>query len=255
MSRLTLTGVTVGGRDRVRLDGVSLDLAPGELVLVVGPNGAGKSTLLGVIAGIVKPREGSVRVGERALGALGPRERAARVAWLPQEPRLEEGLTAEEVVAAARFRFREPARVALSEARSWLTKLGVGDLAGRTMDALSGGESQRVRLASLGAQEADWWLLDEPGNHLDPGVRLDLLALVKARAAEGGGVVLVTHDLALLGPAPDAKVVVLVTGRVAHVGRADNPGLPDVLGPALGVRLTRVPVDGGQGMVVAGRAP
>ncbi len=105
MSGLRLRGIRVGQR----LGPVDLDLPTGRLTVVVGPNGAGKSTLLGVLAGLIRPDAGRVELDAVELLGLRPLERAARVAWLPQAPRVEDGVTAEEAVAAARYRHREGA--------------------------------------------------------------------------------------------------------------------------------------------------
>lgn len=249
---LRLREVSVPGAARPRLVQVCATLRAGEPTLVLGPNGAGKSTLLRAILGL-DPCSGTVSLDDAPLSAMHRLERAAAVAWLPQHPRLEEGMTALDVVASARFRFREPWPASCAAAQRALERLEVGGLAQRRMDTLSGGEAQRVRLASLAAQEARWWLLDEPANHLDPGVRLDLLDVVRAEAARGTGVLLVTHDLTLLDHLPDAAVLALEQGRVVFTGPAADPTLPDVLGALMGLDLARVPVSGGSRLVVLGR--
>ena len=185
--------VTVHGAGRSRLADVSLTLDPAVPTLVVGPNGAGKTTLIRILVGLQRPHRGEVRWRDATLASLTARERAEAVAWLPQHPRLEEGLTALDVVAAARYRFREPLWQAHDAALDALSRLDAAQWAERPMTTLSGGEAQRVRLAALAAQEASWWLLDEPFNHLDPEVQLGLLEAVQQKHGQGGGVVLVTH--------------------------------------------------------------
>jgi iron complex transport system ATP-binding protein len=110
------------------------------------------------------------------------------------------------------------------------------------MATLSGGEAQRVRMAALVAQDAAWWLLDEPMNHLDPAVRLELCGVLVDRARAGGSIVLVSHDLGLLPHLGPARIVLLAAGRVVHQGRATDPDLAEPLGAAFGLRLRRVPV-------------
>lgn len=239
MSQLSLRSVRVGGWERLRLDSVDLTLAPGELVVVVGPNGAGKSTLLQLLTGRLQPEAGEARAGQRSLASMSQRERAAVVAWLPQHPRVEEGLSAVEVVAGARFRHREPWSVSLARARVALDHAGAGPWAHRLMTTLSGGEAQRVRLASLAAQEAEWWLLDEPGNHLDPAVRLEVLEAARARASAGGGVVLVTHDVTALAALPEARVIGLREGRVGFDLPASSEDLPEAVGALLQLEIGR----------------
>jgi iron complex transport system ATP-binding protein len=255
MFDLVLRDVTVAGRARARLDAVSLSLSSGHVTVLVGPNGSGKSTLLGVLLGAVRPSDGQVTVEGRSVTSLTARERAAYIGWLPQRPRLEEGLTALEVVVAARFRHAEPSRVAQEHGRSALAALGVLGFETATMDTLSGGEAQRVRLASLLAQDASVWLLDEPGAHLDPVVRLDLVDAINQRGVEGHGVVVVTHDLAVVARlcADGARLVGLRDGHVALDRPGDHADLTDELGAVLGLDLREMDVDGRRGWVVAGR--
>ena len=254
MSSLGTQGVTVSGRTRPRLDRLTVTFAPGALTVIVGPNGAGKSTLLRVLAGLQGVDAGEVRVDGRSLAGMSARERAAKIAWLPQQGAVEEGLTAVELVAAARFRFSEPWRLAREAAHAALGALGAAAWAETPMTRLSGGEAQRVRLASLVAQDAAWWLLDEPANHLDPSLRLELLDRVCARAAAGQGVVMVTHDLASLGAVGDAFVVALQGGALAHTGRTADSTMPAVLGGLFGVDLRALDHDGQRPWVVLGRA-
>jgi len=246
---LQLRDVRVGRR----LGPIDADLPHGRLTVVVGPNGAGKSTLLGVIAGLVRPDRGRVALGDRDVLAMRAVERAAHIAWLPQSPRVEDGVTAVEAVAAARYRHREGGAERLEQARASLARLGLEAFADRPMRSLSGGEAQRVRLAALVAQGSTWWLLDEPMNHLDPAVRLDLCHVLGERVSQGTSVVVVSHDLSLLPHLGDAHVVVLKAGTVAHVGEARDPALLGPLGEAFGLRLHRVELADGWALVPAGR--
>ena len=249
MSAIEIRGLHLGGDPRPRLKGIDLELGSGELVVLIGPNGAGKSSLIHALTGAVRADGGAIHVGDTSLVQLDRAQRAERIAWLPQQARIEEGLTAVEVVAAARFRHREPWRVALESARDHLARLGAQAWADRRMTTLSGGEAQRVRLASLSAQEADWWLLDEPGNHLDPAVRLMVYEAVGTRVRQGGGVVLVTHDIAALAHLPQARVVGLCEGEVRFDRPAADPLLPEALGELLGLELET----SGPAIVVRGR--
>lgn len=246
---LTLTGVTVG----TRLRGITGSFDPAVPTVIVGPNGAGKSTLVRAIAGLERGVGGTVRVGDLTR-AGDPRRWAGCTAWLPQHPRLEEGLTALDVVAAGRFRFAEPRRVAEHAAHRALEAFDAARWAERPMTTLSGGEAQRVRLAAMHAQDAAWWLLDEPFNHLDPGVRLGLLERVAERARAGGGVLLVTHDLTLVPWLGGARVLALAEGTVAWDGLVTDPGLPSAVGPLLGIEVAAVQRPEGLRFVVVGAA-
>lgn len=246
MTLLAARGVSVRGRLR-RLD---LEVARGELVALVGPSGAGKSTALACLIGAVRPDEGEVLLDGGPVAALPPRERAARVAWLPQRPVLERGLTAREVVAAARYRFAERRADALRRADDALRAVGVEALAERTMETLSGGEAQRVYLASLVAQDAAAWLVDEPGAHLDPARKLELVQVLRSSAA-ARTVVWVTHDLDLLTHLPaGTRVVGLRDGAIALDARLGEPALNARIGELFGLDLRAVQVDGAERWVL-----
>lgn len=253
MTALVLDSVSAPGR----LDGVSLELQTAEVVAVVGRNGAGKSSMLAAILGHLQLSAGQVRVDGRPASGLSARERAAFLGWLPQQPGDAEGLTAVEVVAAARFRFAEPWRVARRRAAEALAHRGMDRLADRRMARLSGGERQRVRLAGLSAQDARFWLLDEPANHLDPAARIQTWRGLAAEVREGRGILLVTHDVGLLDQLSGVPVRVLAlhAGAVRWTLPLDHPELSERLGELLGLRIARASLEGVERLVVLGGAP
>ncbi|MFO7180213.1 MAG: ABC transporter ATP-binding protein [Pseudomonadota bacterium] len=243
MSGLTVSALRVRARGRAILSDLSFELGAGELLALVGPNGAGKTTLLRTVLGLVRPESGSVHVAGRPLEALSARERAAELAWLPQARVIADPVPALEVVAAARYRFRESRRASETKARAALERLGIGHFAERPITELSGGERQRVLLAALMAQEARIVLLDEPGSHLDPAQQLDVYRLIGALWRSGLGVVVVTHDINLLGElgaADRVRVLGLARGRAAFQTTLADPELPERLGALFGVEFVAV---------------
>jgi iron complex transport system ATP-binding protein len=201
MTELALDAVTVLIGKRKLLSDVTFRVRSGEFVAVVGPNGAGKTSLLRTALGLLAPTSGSVTIDGRPASTLHGRERAARVAWLPQQLAPSEPLTALEIVMAARYRFDEPRAQARKAAGAALERLKASALAGTRIDRVSGGERQRVALAALLAQEAELLLVDEPANHLDPGHQAETYRLLGELWAQGLGVVCVTHDVNLLAHA------------------------------------------------------
>ncbi|HSC89535.1 MAG TPA: ABC transporter ATP-binding protein [Polyangiaceae bacterium] len=200
-----------------RLRGVSLTLTAGECVVLVGPNGSGKSSLLRVLLGLERTERGRVDLDGQPLSSLQRRAVASRLAWLPQHPRPSEPRSAAELVSAARFRFAESPQAATAAALSALESVGLGALAERSVDRLSGGELQRVLLATLLAQDAPLWLVDEPGNHLDPVGQATVYRALGEAARAGRGLLIVTHELALarlLGDANQVRVVCMMEGRI-----------------------------------------
>ena len=245
--KLRLHQVSVVRRERKLLDGVDLTLEPGQLVALVGPNGAGKTTLLRAVLGLLTPQLGQVQLGDAATSALTPRERAARVAWLPQHTSGGEELSALEVVAAARFRFDEPFAVSTREARTALARVGVAEVAERALGTLSGGERQRVALAGLLAQAAPILLVDEPANHLDPAQQIEVYRLLGELWREGKSLILVTHDINLLrhlGDTDRVRVAGIAQGQLRFEAALTAPQLPQELGTLFGVQMRALSLDG-----------
>jgi len=228
------------GSGRPALADVTLELEPGRLTVVVGPNGAGKSTLLALLSGWLVPDRGEVTLEGRRLSAVRPRERARRVAYLPQEVAPLYDLPAAEVVAAGRFPHHPPwsgpGPDDLEAVRRAMAATDTAHLAARRFGALSGGERQRVLLAAVIAQGARWWLLDEPTASLDLHHAVGVFRLLRQAAAAGTGVVAVTHDLNLAALHAD-RLVLLDGGRVALDGPPErvlrDPALVAAYGPEL----------------------
>jgi molybdate transport system ATP-binding protein len=202
---------------------VEFTVAPGEVLAVLGPNGAGKSTLLHVIAGLVRPDAGSVRVGERVLTDVstgthvGTHDR--RVGLLMQDALLFPHLSvAANVAFGARSGKRLTRRASRAAADHWLTEVEAADLADRKPRQLSGGQAQRVALARALAADPDVLLLDEPLTGLDVGVAAAMRkALRHVLVRDGRSSILVTHDLLDVVTLAD-RVIVLESGRVAESG-------------------------------------
>jgi iron complex transport system ATP-binding protein len=254
---LKLENVSVVRRGRALLDSVSVTLRPGELLALVGSNGAGKTSLLRAMLGLHAPSRGQVLLNGAPLAALSPRERAARLAWLPQHSVGAEELSAQEAVVAARFRFDEPLSVAEREAHAALSRVGVASVATRALGTLSGGERQRVALAALLAQATPILLADEPANHLDPAQQIDVYRLLGELWREGKSVVCVTHDVNLLrhlGAAERVRVAGIAQGRLRFELPLDAEDLPQELGALFGVRMHALSLDGGR-VLLAERSP
>jgi molybdate transport system ATP-binding protein len=193
----------------------SFTAGPGEVLAVIGPNGAGKSTLLHVLAGLV-PADGSVRLAGVDQAGLEVRDR--RVGVVFQDRLLFPHLSARDNVAFGPRSRGVPRREAETLALDWLARLGVGDLADRTPDRLSGGQAQRVAIARALATDPQLLLLDEPFAGLDVGVAAALRIELARHLADFPGVtLLVTHD-ALDALTLADRVVVVDEGRVAQVG-------------------------------------
>ncbi|MEE9310891.1 MAG: ABC transporter ATP-binding protein, partial [Planctomycetota bacterium] len=156
----------------------SLSLNSGELTVVLGPNGAGKTTLFRAALGLIKST-GSISIDGQKLSSFQPRERAALLAYLPQDAPWLEPVTALDAVVSARFRFSEPLSLSREIALKAVTQTNTEKFSERSMTSLSGGERQRVHMAAALAQDTPWLLLDEPANHLDPAQQRDICQLIQ----------------------------------------------------------------------------
>ena len=206
-----------GGRPVTILDGVSLDVAAGEVVAVTGPSGSGKSTLLGLIAGLDTPSAGSIAVDGVEVTGLGEaalaRFRRRTIGFVFQSYHLIPTLTAVENVAVP----LELAGVAapLAAARSRLGEVGLAARADHYPLQLSGGEQQRVAIARAIALTPPLLLADEPTGNLDSATGAQIVDLLLGLNRERRStLLLVTHDPALAGRA--ARAIALRDGRVVN---------------------------------------
>jgi iron complex transport system ATP-binding protein len=209
------------------------------LISIAGPNGAGKSTLLGILAGLRSPYHGSCMFAGKEIRQWPKREFARRVAFLPQSVRMEFPFTVEEVVLMGRtpyasgwFQTAED-RSAAEEAMTTTDTLA---FRGRDFRTLSGGEAQRVILASALTQRPEALLLDEPATHLDLRHQLSLYRLL-GELSKSLLVVAVTHDLNLALRFSD-RVMVLEDGRIAGDGTPAEVLNPALIARVFGVQAT-----------------
>jgi iron complex transport system ATP-binding protein len=208
------------GHDVIR--GASFVLERGRLGALIGANGSGKSTLLRLLTGLLTPARGEALFDNTALHRIPARERARRIAWVPQSTPAAFPFTALEVVLTGRspwsprFHFENEADRAI--AQQALETVDAGHLADRPITELSGGERQMVTLARALAQKPECLLLDEPAAALDLKHRSALVrTLAGLRDRCGLTALVVTHDLQLIDPAFD-RVFALTSGRVVATG-------------------------------------
>jgi iron complex transport system ATP-binding protein len=231
------------------LHGVSITCAPGDLVGLLGPNGSGKTTLLRLLAGLLRPAAGRISIDGTPLSQMTRAALARRIAVVPQETHPAFDYSVLEMVLMGRYphlgRFALEAPEDIAIARAALAATGTAGLEDRPFTTLSGGEKQRVVIASALAQlEADrkpqgvrhqggsYLLLDEPTASLDLGYQIEVASVVRRLGDERGiGLVLSTHDLNLAAGLC-RTLVVLKEGEVIASGPT-----ADVLTPSLIRRL------------------
>lgn len=190
---LTAQHLTRHFGDRVAVEDVSFELEPGQIFALLGPNGAGKTTTLRMLAGLIAPTSGSVRVGSEAMTAGAAPRLRGRIGFLTEAPGLWDNLTVRDnlKVYAQLYGMRD-AEKAVSEA------LALFEIADRSTDRtarLSKGLKQRVALARAIVHRPSIVLLDEPTAGLDPESARDVRELIVAMRGEGRAVLLCTHNL------------------------------------------------------------
>ncbi|HWM38030.1 MAG TPA: ABC transporter ATP-binding protein [Streptomyces sp.] len=204
------------------LDGVDLDIAPGELVVVLGPSGSGKTTLLNVLGGIESADSGSAEVSGVDLTGRRPRDlagfRREHIGFVFQFFNLVPTLTARENVEVM---VELTGRGDRRGVTGLLESVGLGDRLDYFPAQLSGGQQQRVAIARALATDPDLLLADEPTGALDVATGKSVLRLLQQSNREGRGVLMVTHNAAVAQIAH--RVVTMRDGRVESVERNAAP--------------------------------
>ncbi|MDN6667692.1 MAG: ABC transporter ATP-binding protein [Brevibacterium sp.] len=255
MTTLHASGLHLGYERTPVVHDVSLTIAPGRVTALIGPNGSGKSTVLRSLARLHPIGSGDVTI--RTTGSAAPaatvapatstralsaREFARTVTLLSQSRPHPSGLSVREVVAYGRHPHRrrfasltDPDRAAIDKA---LELTGTARMADRSVDQLSGGELQRVWLATCLAQETGVLLLDEPTNHLDLRYQVEILDLMRDLADHHSTAVgVVLHDLNHAAAVAD-DIVLLSQGRIRSAGTCEEVFTAEVLTEVYGLPIT-----------------
>jgi iron complex transport system ATP-binding protein len=239
------------------LAGVDLELGKSEFAVLVGPNGSGKSTLVRCLAGLLRPSAGRSLVSGEDVLALPARERARRIAIVPQLLAGLHDVRVDDFVLGGRYaridRWRGPTRADRDAVLAALGACDVAALGERALSELSGGQRQRVVIARALAQEAPILLVDEPTTALDPDHQVQVFELLAQLADGGRAVMVVTHELNLAAQFA-RSMLVLDGGRIVARGSVSEILRPEVLAPVYGPRLEFGKLADGRPFVVPSRA-
>ncbi len=232
------------------INDVSLDVADGDIVGILGPNGSGKTTLLRLLSGAIRPQAGVVRLAGVDLATIPARVTARQIAVVPQETSLAFDYSALEIVLMGRYphlgAFEIEGPDDLAAAMRALQATGTATLADRAFRTLSGGEKQRVVIASALAQldsatpaprapstsgsSSSLLLLDEPTASLDLRYQFEIGAVLRRlHEASGITILLSTHDLRFAA-ALCTRIILLANGRILAQGRPREVLTPDLVG-------------------------
>lgn len=251
MTDLIAKDLTLKVSETTLVDTASFALKPGELVVLLGPNGAGKTSLIRAALGLIKAEAGSATIGGHEVAALSPTARARQISYLPQIRPLAWPTRVCDVVALGRFSHGvAPGNLTGHDAEAVnraLMACDLSDLSDRTMDTLSGGELARVHCARAFAAEAPLLIADEPTAALDPRHQFRILDLIRKYVQNGGGALLVLHDIELAARYA-SRLIWMKDGKILADGAVGDTLTPERLAEIYGVTAridgTRVIMDG-----------
>ena len=211
------------------VDGVSLNIAPGEIVGLLGPNGAGKTTTFYMMVGLIEPDQGRVVLGEREITSM-PMYRRARmgVAYLAQEPSAFKHLSVEDNIWLILEALGIDSATAHRRIEKLLRDFGLEALKGQRAETLSGGERRRLEIARALATEPTFILLDEPFAGIDPIAVLDLQRIIAHLKSLGIGVLITDHNVRETLKITD-RAYIIKDGKIFATGHpVDLAGNEDV---------------------------
>lgn len=216
--------LSAGYGSRAVITDINWQAEPGKLTAIIGPNGSGKSTLLKAVMGQAKVISGGIFLEEKPIEEFAGRERAKRIAYLPQS-RSDANISAARMVLHGRFPYIVYPRHYTGEdeakVEEALSALGITDLRDKPVSELSGGEKQKVYLAMALVQDAPVLFLDEPATYLDISGQLELLEQLKGLAERGRTIVVVLHDLNQALQYAD-RILVMEKGQLVQYGSGEE---------------------------------
>jgi ABC-2 type transport system ATP-binding protein len=206
--------------DRPAVDGLDLSVGTGEFYALVGPNGAGKTTTLRMIAGLLRPDAGTIRVG--GIDALADPVAAKRmVAWVSDEPMIYDKLTPLEYLEFVAGLWGVEPKLGAARARELLNWLGLLPHADERCESFSKGMRQKVALAGALVHEPRVIILDEPLTGLDAGSARQVKTVLRERTRAGGTVVMTTHILEVAERMAD-RIGIIAHGRLIAEGTLEE---------------------------------
>lgn len=192
-------GTTSGG-GKPLVTQVDLSVSSGELVALIGPNGAGKTSLLRAATGLVRPQSGAVLLAGKPIETYTPLQRARLIGYLPQARPMAWPNLVEDLVALGRYPYGGATKISAQDdaiVTACLHQCEIAHLRHRHINTLSGGEQARVHCARVFAAQTPLLIADEPIAALDPRHQYRVMDLLAAYVAQGGGAIIVLHDIAL----------------------------------------------------------
>jgi len=222
MKKLLSKGLVKKYKKRTVVNGVSIDVAQGEVVGLLGPNGAGKTTTFYMIVGMIKPNEGHVYLDEEEITTLAMYKRARMgIGYLPQEASIFRKLTVEENIMAVLQMLDMTNADRRTKCATLLKDFNIENIAGSKGYMLSGGERRRTEIARTLASDPKFILLDEPFAGIDPIAVEDLMTIVANLKQRGIGVLVTDHNVHETLSITD-RAYLLFEGKILKAGTSDS---------------------------------
>ncbi len=219
---IEVRGLTICARGRAILKDITFDLPRGEMIGILGPNGAGKTTLLKTITGYLSPVSGRVTLFGMDIDSMTPSQRAMNMAIVPQNIEVPFQFSVMEIVSMGRYCHDEGLEETMAAAQHAMDACGIGHLAQRSFDRLSGGERRLVLISRCLCQDSPLFLLDEATSGLDIRRKLEIFELLRREArGKARTIVIVLHDINLASLYLD-RLFFIKNGEMAGQGTVEE---------------------------------
>jgi iron complex transport system ATP-binding protein len=238
---LEIKNLNFAYRDFDVINDVSFSISAGEFVGIIGPNGAGKSTLLKILLGFLNTLPESIKLKNKYLKEYPQKELGKYIAYVPQETEFSFSFKVKEIVRMGRYPYSKGIAFISDEDENIVNKsmlqMEINDFANRNFNDLSGGEKQRVVIASALAQQPQIILLDEPTSALDLHHQIDIYNILKALQSETNlTTIIVTHDINLASQFCE-RIILLNNGKIVKDGKPEDVLQFKLLQETFGVKV------------------
>jgi len=223
---LKITDLNFSYLDSKVLSDINISVSPAEFVGIIGPNGAGKSTLLKSLLGFLNTPVESIQLNDKALIKYSKKELGKYIAYVPQETEFSFSFTVKEIVKMGRYPYSKGIGFISDKderiIKDSMQKMEITEFANRNFNELSGGEKQRVVIASALAQQPKILLLDEPTSALDLHHQVDIYKILKTLQKENNlTTIVVTHDINLVAQYCE-RIILINHGKIIKDGKPDE---------------------------------
>ncbi len=233
------SNVQIAYGENIVVDGIDIEVRKGEITTIIGPNGSGKSTVLKALTRLLDYKVGSICVDDTEIRKIDSKELAKKMGVLPQRHQAPPDFKVKDLVSFGRMPYQKWFKGSSDEDKEivqWaMEQAGVLDLQNKSIQTCSGGQAQRVWIATVLAQKPEIMFLDEPTTYLDVAYQLETMRLVKRLNRESGiGIVMVLHDLSHALEVSD-RIVILKDGVKYDEGAPKDVVTPTMMQDVYGV--------------------